>query len=91
MAECRDIGILNRIFGFGAVAEHAARDPIEPLIMPLHDRGKSVRVPVERAPDQFGIVQSGKIGFPDCRLHHDGSLSLLRCVWRREVPRGLQR
>jgi hypothetical protein len=56
MTKRRDIGLLHRIFGFGAIAEHAAGDPIEPLIVPLHDRGKSARVPVDCTPHQFGIV-----------------------------------
>src|SRR5262249_24360449 len=72
----------------GAVAQHAARDSIKPLIVPLHDGAKSLGIALKRAPHQFGIVQSGKVGFLDCRLHHDGSLSLLRCAWRRKVPRG---
>jgi hypothetical protein len=88
MGESRDVAFLDDVFGFGAITQHAARDPIQPPIVTLHDRSESVRVAVEHAPHQFGIVQISGNGFPDCPLHHDRSFSHLRCIQTREVPRG---
>src|SRR5262249_15590201 len=77
MAERRDIGFLHGVFGLAVVTQHAARDPIKPPIVPLHDLPKSIRIALERASDQFGIVQISSATFFDSRLYHELILRLL--------------
>jgi hypothetical protein len=45
--------------------------------VPLHDLSKSIRIALERAPHEFGIVQISSATFLDCRLYHELILRLL--------------
>ena len=56
MGEGVDIGFLDDIFGFAVIPQDAARNPIKPAIVPLHDGAKRRFVTSERAPHEFSIV-----------------------------------
>ena len=56
MGKSVDIGFLDDIFGFAVISQDAARDPVKPAIVPLHDGAKRRIVARKRTPHEFGIV-----------------------------------
>ena len=59
MRERPDIGFLDHVLGFAVVAQDAAREPVEPAIVRLHDRADRGLVAVAGALDQFGFRAAG--------------------------------
>ena len=59
MGEGADIGVLHDVLGLAVVAQDAARQPIEPAVVGLHDRAHGSLVARERAADQFGVAGAG--------------------------------
>ena len=71
------ISFLDDVFGFAVVPYYAPGDPVEPAIMPLHDRAECRALVGERATHEFGIVfgsdrrgadPSFMTNFPCCRI-----------------------
>jgi hypothetical protein len=57
MGKGTKIGLLNRIFGLGIVAENAAYDPVELPVVALHDQAEGCPVLSPGPLDQSHVIQ----------------------------------
>ena len=59
MPEGKDVGFLNNILGFAVVAHYTPCEPVEPLIVRLHDRAEGIALARQRTPNEVHVAGNG--------------------------------
>src|SRR3569623_2225820 len=76
MGEGADIGLLHHILGIGVVTQAAARQPVKPAIVGLHDLAQRSLVAAAGALDQLGLRCPGAGGQAGCGPLHGSPLRI---------------
>jgi hypothetical protein len=84
------IGFLQGFLGFAVVAQNAARDPVEPAIVPRHDRAECLRLPGERPVHQLRVVRLVELAdLLSPKRHRRSSVSTLDAIPAKRFPDGI--